>query len=210
MSLVVYSRSLDRRSSRYYLYVESVAETTLSSSQPCHQLESCIRFLQACCRIYAFRRFERGWTTSTGTTFPFSVPADGWCRIPSWGNLPGTTRASLRLGWSNVAPCTTAFAEERATSTQNGFCGKCTSMLPSHLQGWSAARVVDEPLQCCLCSSNSDSLDHLPRCQTVLDVCDSARVAAISPPTAIGRLSLMFQHCCFLCCNLECPIDVQA
>ena len=41
-----------------------------------------------------------------------------------------------------------------------------------------AARVVDEPLQCCLCSSNSDSLDHLPRCQTVLDVYDSIRVVA--------------------------------
>ena len=123
MSLVVYSRSLDRHSSRYYLYVESVAETTLSSSQPCYQLESCVRFLQAYCRIYASRRFERGWTTSTGTTFPFSVPADGWCRIPSLGNLPGTTRASQRLGWSNVAPCTTAFPEERATSTQMVFAG---------------------------------------------------------------------------------------
>ena len=93
-------------------------DNTHFSSKPCHQLESCFRFFQAYCGIYAFRRFERGWTTSTGTTFPFSVSAVGWCRIASLGNLPGTTRASQRLGWSNVAPCTTAFAEERATSTQ--------------------------------------------------------------------------------------------
>ena len=41
-----------------------------------------------------------------------------------------------------------------------------------------AARVVDEHLQCCLCSCKSDSLDHLPRCQTVLDVYGSMRVVA--------------------------------
>ena len=35
-----------------------------------------------------------------------------------------------------------------------------------------AARVVDEPIQCCFCSSHSDSLDHLPRCFTVLYVYD--------------------------------------
>ena len=56
------------------------------------------------------------------------------------------------------------------------------------------ARVVDEPLQCCFCSSNSDSLDHLPRCHTVLDVYDSIRVAANLPPISDGRLSPMLQE----------------
>ena len=44
-----------------------------------------------------------------------------------------------------------------------------------------AARVVDEHLQCCLFSCNSDGLDHLLRCQTVLDVYDSIRVVASLP-----------------------------
>ena len=57
-----------------------------------------------------------------------------------------------------------------------------------------AARVVDEPLQCCFCSSQSDSLDHLPRCFTVLDVYDSIRVAANLPPICDGRLSLTLQE----------------
>ena len=30
-----------------------------------------------------------------------------------------------------------------------------------------AAQVVDEPLNCCLCSRSPDSLVHLPRCQAV-------------------------------------------
>ena len=57
-----------------------------------------------------------------------------------------------------------------------------------------AARVVDEPLQCCLCSSNSDSLDHLPRCQTVLDVNESIRVVASLLPISDGLSSLMLQE----------------
>ena len=57
-----------------------------------------------------------------------------------------------------------------------------------------AARVVDEPLQCCLCSCNSDSLDHLPRCQTALDVYDSIRVVSNLQQISDGRLSLMLQE----------------
>ena len=54
-----------------------------------------------------------------------------------------------------------------------------------------AARVVDEPLQCCPCSCNLDSLDYLPRCQTVLDVYDSIRVVASLFPMSDGRPSLL-------------------
>ena len=57
-----------------------------------------------------------------------------------------------------------------------------------------AARVVDEPLQCCVCSSHSDSLDHLPRCFAVLHVCNSIRDAANLPPIFDGRFSLMLQE----------------
>ena len=57
-----------------------------------------------------------------------------------------------------------------------------------------AARVVEEPSQCCFCSSSFDSLDHLPRCFTVLDVCNSIRDAANLPPIIDGRHSLMLQE----------------
>ena len=50
------------------------------------------------------------------------------------------------------------------------------------------------PDECCFFSSHSDSLDHLPRCFTVLDVYDSIRVAANLPPISDGRLSLMLQE----------------
>ena len=33
-----------------------------------------------------------------------------------------------------------------------------------------AAHVIKAPVQCCFCSSSSDSLDHLPRCLAALDV----------------------------------------
>ena len=56
------------------------------------------------------------------------------------------------------------------------------------------ARVVDEPVQCCFCSRSSDSLDHLPRCFTVLDVYNSIRDADNLPPTFDGRHSLMLQE----------------
>ena len=41
-----------------------------------------------------------------------------------------------------------------------------------------AARVAEEPVQSCFCSRSSDSLDHLPRCFTVLNVYNSIRNAA--------------------------------
>ena len=50
-----------------------------------------------------------------------------------------------------------------------------------------AARVVEEPIQCCFCSSSSDSLDHLPRCFTVLDVYNSISDTANLPPIIDGR-----------------------
>ena len=50
------------------------------------------------------------------------------------------------------------------------------------------------PIQCCFCSSFSDSLDHLPRCFTVLDVYNSIRDAANLPPIFDGRFSLMLQE----------------
>ena len=57
-----------------------------------------------------------------------------------------------------------------------------------------AARVVEEPVQCCFYSRSSDSLDHLPRCFTVLDVYSSIRDAANLPPVIDGRHSLMLQE----------------
>ena len=57
-----------------------------------------------------------------------------------------------------------------------------------------AARVVEEPVQCCFCSTSSDSLDHLPRCFTVLDVYNSIRDAVNLPPIIDGRHSLMLQE----------------
>ena len=57
-----------------------------------------------------------------------------------------------------------------------------------------AARVVEEPVQCSFCSRSSDSLDHLPRCFTVLDVHNSVRDAANLPPIVDGRHSLMLQE----------------
>ena len=38
-----------------------------------------------------------------------------------------------------------------------------------------AARVVEEPIQCCFCSRSCDSLDHLSRCFTMLDFHNSIR-----------------------------------
>ena len=57
-----------------------------------------------------------------------------------------------------------------------------------------AARVVEEPVQCCSCSRSSDSLDHLPRCFTVLDVYNSIRDVANLPPIIDGRHSLLLQE----------------
>ena len=57
-----------------------------------------------------------------------------------------------------------------------------------------AAHVIEEPVQCCFCSSSSDSLDHLPRCLTVLDVYNSIRDTANLPPIIDGRHSLMLQE----------------
>ena len=57
-----------------------------------------------------------------------------------------------------------------------------------------AARVVEEPIQCCFCSRSSDSLDHLSRCFTVLDVDNSICDAANLPPIIDGRHSLMLQE----------------
>ena len=57
-----------------------------------------------------------------------------------------------------------------------------------------AAHVVEEPVQCCFCSSSSDSLDHLPRCFTVLDVYNGIRDTANLPPIIDGRHSLMLQE----------------
>ena len=82
-----------------------------------------------------------------------------------------------------------------------------------------AARVVEEPVQCCFCSRSSDSLDHLPRCFTVLDVYNSIRDAANRPPTIDGRHSLMLQErwgsvqasiLAFFLCHLDSPIDAPA
>ena len=132
--------------------------------------------------------FERGWTKSTGTTFPFSVSAVGWCRIASLGNVSGTTRASQRLGWSNITPYTTAVAEERATSTQTVFaegapqCSHRTSKAGRSACRWWTFAVLF-----------LFSLDHLPRCHTVFDVYDSIRVVADLPPIPDG-LSHMLQE----------------
>ena len=57
-----------------------------------------------------------------------------------------------------------------------------------------AAHVVEAPVQCCFCSSSSDSLDHLPRCFTVLDVYNSIRDTANLPPIIDGRHSLVLQE----------------
>ena len=58
-------------------------------------------------------------------------------------------------------------------------------MLPS-LNRLVAARVVDGAIQCCFCSRSLDSLDHLLRCFTVLDVYNSIRDAANLPPVTDG------------------------
>ena len=52
-----------------------------------------------------------------------------------------------------------------------------------------AAHVVEDPIHCCFCSSSFDSLDHLPRCFTVLDVYISIRDTAKLPPIIDGRYS---------------------
>ena len=57
-----------------------------------------------------------------------------------------------------------------------------------------AAYVIEAPVQCCFCSSSSDSLDHLPRCLTVLDVYNSIRDTANLPPIIDGRHSLVLQE----------------
>ena len=53
-----------------------------------------------------------------------------------------------------------------------------------------AARVVEEPVQCCFCSRSSDSLDHLSRCFTVIYVRDAANL----PPIIDGQHSLVLQE----------------
>ena len=191
MSLVVYSRSLDRRSSRYYLYVESVAETTQSSSQPCYSWKVAFGFfrhtvgsthsdvLKEVGQRRPVRRFRFLYQRMAGAEFHRGetylerrVQAKGW------------DGPMLRRALRHFPRC--------VPRVHRCFLLEVHLNAPIASAKLVAARVVDEPLQCCLCSSNSDSPDHLPRCQTVLDVCDSIRVAANSPPTAVGRLSLMF------------------
>ena len=57
-----------------------------------------------------------------------------------------------------------------------------------------AAHVIEAPVQCFFCSSSSDSLDHLPRCLTVLDVYNSIRDTAKLPPIIDGGHSLKLQE----------------
>ena len=89
----------------------------------------------------------------------------------SLGDLPGTSGASQRMGWSHIASYTTVSTSQ---------------MVPVASARLVAARVVEEPVQCCFCSRSSDSLDHMPRCCTVLDVYNSIRDAANLPPIIDG------------------------
>ena len=91
---VVHSRSLDWYSPRYHPCVVSLAKTTHFSIQPLQSAGKLRSIFPAYCRNCTFRRFERSWATSSKATFPFSVPAVGWCRITSLGDLLGTSSAS--------------------------------------------------------------------------------------------------------------------
>ena len=61
---VVHSRSFERHSPWYDLCIGTVATTTHISSQPCHQLEGCVR-LSAYSRHYTFRNPVRSWSSSS-------------------------------------------------------------------------------------------------------------------------------------------------
>ena len=82
----------------------------------------------------------------------------------------------------------------RTTSAQE--CASTSQMVPVDITSARlvAAHVIEAPVQCCFCSGSSDSLDHLPRCLTVLDVYNSIRDTANLPPIIDGRHSLMLQE----------------
>ena len=99
------------------------------------------------------------------------------------------------MGWSHIASRRTLRHLPRSVPQPHRW-----SLLNVHLKApitsarLVAAHVVEEPVQCCFCSSSSDSLDHLPRCCTVLDVYNSIRHTANLSPSIDGRHSLMLQE----------------
>ena len=169
------------------LCIGTMATTTHVSSQPCHQLEGCVRLFfrhtvgttqseilseaghRRPKRLFRFLEFHR-WETY----LEHRVQAKGW-------DGPTLRRTLRHLPRSVPQP-------------HRWFLLKVHLNAPIASSRLVAARVVEEPVQCCFCSRSSDSLDHLPRCFTVLDVYNSIRDAANLPPIIDDRHSLMLQE----------------
>ena len=145
-------------------------------------------------RHYTFRNLVRSWSSSSKTTFSFSVSTVSWCRTPSLGHLSGTSGASQRMGWPHVASYTATPAQS-VPQSHRWFLLKVHFNAPIASARLVAARVVEKPVQCCFCSRSSvvSTICHAVL-HTVLDVYNSVRDAANLPPIIDGRHSLMLQE----------------
>ena len=170
-----------------------MATTTHISSQSCHQLEDCVRLFSAYSRHYTFRNLVRSWSSSSKTTFSFFLSTVGWCRT-RWETYL-EHRAQAKGSDGPTLRRTLRHLPRSVPQSHRWFLLKVHLNAPIASARLVAARIiVEEPVQCCFCSRSFDSLDHLPRCFTVLNVYNSIRDAAILPPIIDGRHSPMLQE----------------
>ena len=145
---------------------------------------------RAYCRNYTFRKFVGSWSSSSKTICRFLYQRLAGAELHRWETyLEHRVQAK---GWDGPTLRRTLRHLPRSVSqSHKWFLLKVHLNAPIASARMVAARVVDEPIQCCFCSRSSDSLDHLPRCFTVLDVYNSIRDTATLPD---GRYSLMLQE----------------
>ena len=170
-----------------------MATTTHISPQPCHQLESCVRFFRHTAGTTHSEILSEVGHRRPKRLFRFFYQRLAGAELHRWETYL-EHRVQAR-GWDgHTLRRTLRHLPRSVPQPHRWFLLKVHLNAPITSARLVAARVVEEPVQCCFCSSSSDGLDHLPRCFTVLNVYNSIRDTANLPPIIDGRHSLMLQE----------------
>ena len=132
--------------------------TTHISSQSCHQLEGCVRFFSGILSELHIQKFlsEAGHRRPR-RLFRFLYQRLAGAELHRWEtDLEHRVQAK---GWDGPTLRRTRHLPSSVPQPHRWFLLKVHFNAPIASARLVAARVVDEPTQCCFCSRSSDSLD---------------------------------------------------